>query len=99
MSMVTGQTIHKSAGIQDEDSLTVTTSSQAYTLTAGLGYLVFENTGDTTVWMGGSTIDAGNKRGIRLLPTGQWIYEDIKETFQVYFQCASGSTTVSLIKG
>jgi len=101
MSMVTGATIHKITQVEDEAPLSITNAATtAYTLEAGMGYVVFQNTGSKSVWMGGSTVDADTARGYKLLPSATWIFEAIKEQCKIYFHTASGEASqISVIKG
>jgi len=101
MSLAAGSTVHKIVQVEDEAKMDITNASaSAHTLEAGMGYVVYQNTGSKSVWMGGSTVDADTSRGYKLLPSATWIFEAIKEQCKVYFHTASGETSqISIIKG
>ena len=101
MSKESGFTIYKVTQLADEAPISVTTSATAYTMPVGIGYIYFQNSGTTPVWLGGASIDADTKRGVEILPKAMFGFENILESCKIYFQCttAASTGTISLIKG
>ncbi len=72
-------------------------SAVSHTVTTGKRGVVFMNVGAKLCWMGGSTVDATNQRGVIVLPRVYFIFRQVASDFQVFFQCETGdSTTIGI---
>lgn len=64
--------------------------SAAYTITLGKKNMVVQNTGDTIIAWGGSTLTFAT--GQKLYPTGQYEFRGCEDGFKIYFICNTGET-------
>jgi hypothetical protein len=69
------------------------TSAVSHTVTSGKKGVIFMNVGATLCWMGGSTIDPANSRGIIMIPKVYFMFRNATNDFKIYFKCESGQTT------
>lgn len=69
-------------------AVTVTSTAQQLTITAGKRSMEIQNTGTNNIYIGGSGVDSDT--GIKLFPNQGKAYLNIKDSFSIYVVCADG---------
>lgn len=68
-------------------------TTQSHTVTSGKKVVILQNTGNKIVWIGGSDVNPGTSKGVKLLPNVMLIFRNVKSDFKVYFRCSGTDTT------
>lgn len=81
-------------------SVTTTATKLPTTPVVGRKYILLQNVGTVTVYIGGSTVtaDTASTGGYQLLPYMSW-YENYDHTIDVYGIVASGTANVVVLEG
>lgn len=66
----------------------------AYTITAQMKGVTFQNVGTKIVWWGGEDVDPVNFRGYKLTPLGAYQFRGATQDFSVYFICSGADGTM-----
>jgi hypothetical protein len=86
--------------LSDVAKISVTdASATSHTISSGKKGVIFMNTGTGICWLGGSTVDPGNSRGLEILPKTIMQFDKAKTDFKAWFKCDTGvSTTISIVE-
>jgi len=92
--------IDNAGAISDVPKISVTDSAAiSHALTAGKKGVALMNVGTSTCWVGGSTVDPANSRGIKMLSDSLLTIRNTTSDFKIYFKCGAGlSTTIGVIE-
>jgi hypothetical protein len=97
--MITIAVMDDVGGFYDVPVLNVTDGDPvSHTISDGKKGIAIMNVGGNICWMGGSTINAKEKRGIIMIPRVYFLFRNAKTTLKIYFQCENGITQIGIIE-
>ena len=100
MSLDAGTALRNIGEFSDVTAISVSdASATSHTVSAGKGFVSFQNIGTGISWFGGSTLVPGS-RGHYLVPGQIYVISEPSADFKVYFKSTTGVTTsIGIIEG
>ena len=92
--MITFIEYNNIGAVTDVAGISASGTIASYTIPAGKKGISFQNVGNKIAWYGGSTVDPTTNRGNKLFQNQSLVYKNVKNSFEIYFKCAAGETTI-----